>query len=423
LTAARRPRPFSGDALMRPLLTLRLALRSLLRNKVRTALTMLGIMIGIASVIAMIAIGQGASLMIQQQVNTLGSNMLTLFPSATTTGGVSLGAGSRPTLTPEDGAAIAKEIENVKGVCPVVYSRGQAAYGNRNWWVGGLRGEGSEYLVVKGWALEEGDFYTDTDITAGNKVCAIGLTVRDALFEDESPVGKTIRVRNMPFRVLGVLGRKGTGGHGEDQDDVVIIPWTTVRRVLQGASVGTVDALLVSAVSPGDVPQLNRDIAALLRQRHRLAEQQENDFKIMTMNEMIETATETSRTMTQLLALIASISLIVGGIGIMNIMLVAVAERTREIGLRMAVGARGRDILLQFLAESVVLSALAGLAGVGIGVVASHVISSAKSWPVAISPDAVGLSVLCACGVGIGFGLYPAFRASRLNPIEALRYE
>ncbi len=380
-------------------------------------------MIGIASVIAMIAIGQGASLMIQQQVNTLGSNMITLFPSATSSGGVSLGAGSRPTLSPEDGAAVAREIDRVKGVSPVVYTRGQAAYGNRNWWVSGLRGEGAEYLVVKGWSLEEGDFYSETDVAAGSKVCVVGLTVRDALFEGESPVGKTIRIRNMPFRVLGVLGRKGTGGHGEDQDDVVILPWTTVRRVLQGASVNTVDALLVSAVTPDDVPQVQREVIALLRQRHRLAEQQENDFKIMTMDEMIETATETSRTMTQLLALIASISLVVGGIGIMNIMLVAVAERTREIGLRMAVGARGRDILLQFLAESVVLSALAGLAGVGIGVVASHLISNTKSWPVAISPDAVGLSVLCACGVGIGFGLYPALRASRLDPIEALRYE
>jgi putative ABC transport system permease protein len=408
---------------MRLGLTLRLALRSLLRNKVRSGLTMLGIVIGIASVIAMIAIGQGASLMIQQQVNTLGSNMLTIFPSASNTGGVSLGAGSRPTLTPEDGAAIVQEIVNVKAVCPVVYSRGQAAYGNRNWWIGGLRGEGADYLLVKDWPLEEGDFFTEQDVTAGNKVCVIGITVRDALFEGESPVGKTLRVRNMPIRIVGVLGRKGTGGRGEDQDDVVILPWTTVRRILQGASVNTIDALLASAVTPGAVEQMSKDIEGLLRQRHRLAEQQENDFKIMSMTELLEAATETSRTMTQLLALIASISLVVGGIGIMNIMLVAVAERTREIGLRMAVGARGRDILWQFLAEASVLSALAGIFGVALGVFASQAIASAKSWPVAISPDAIGLAVLCACGVGVGFGLYPALRAARLDPIEALRYE
>jgi putative ABC transport system permease protein len=408
---------------MRPLLILRLALRSLLRNKVRSGLTMLGIVIGIGSVISMLAIGRGAALMIHMQVSSLGSNMIVIFPGVARSGGLFLGAGSRPALKPEDGDAIAKEIENVKAVCPVVYTGGYVIYGNRNWYPGGIRGEGANYLIVKDWSMEEGDFFTDQDVTAATKVCVIGLTVRDALFEGESPVGKVIRVRNMPFKVLGVLGCKGTGSRGDDQDDVVIVPWTTARRILQRGTVSTVDALLISAVTQENIPHVNRDIAALLRQRHRLAEGQEDDFKITTMDEMIEAATATSRIMTLLLAVIASISLVVGGIGIMNIMLVSVAERTREIGLRMAIGARGRDILLQFLAESVALAGAAGVLGVGLGAAVSKVVRQTLYWPTALSADAIGLAVLFACAVGVLFGLYPAMRAARLNPIEALRYE
>jgi ABC-type antimicrobial peptide transport system permease subunit len=408
---------------MRPLATLVLAVRALLRNKVRTALTMLGIVIGIASVIAMVALGQGASMMIQDQINSMGRNLVMILPGAASSGGFSWGAGSVTTLTPEDGTAIQKEISAVRAVAPIVRTRAQIVYGSQNWVPNELVGTTPGLLDVRDWPLEEGSFFTDQDVLSAVKVCVIGRTVADQLMPGESAVGNILRIKNMPFKVVGVLERKGTNAMGVNQDDTVMAPWTTVKRVLQGSAFNNVNQLLVSMASAGEMEAAQRDITALLRQRHRLAEREDSDFRLLPMTEMAATATQTAGVMTVLLAVIASISLVVGGIGIMNIMLVSVVERTREIGVRMAVGARGRDILRQFLFEAVVLSTLAGLVGMAIGGAAASVISSTLKWPTLLSPAAIGVALLFSCGVGVFFGFYPALRASRLDPIEALRYE
>ena len=408
---------------MNPIASLGLAIRAMLRNKVRTALTMLGIVIGIASVIAMVALGQGASMMIQDQINSVGRNLVMVLPGAATSGGFSFGAGTTTTLTPDDGAALLKEIPAVRAVAPIVRTRAQIVYGSLNWVPNEMVGTTPGLIEVREWALEEGAFFTDQDVASAVKVCVIGRTVADRLMPGESPVGNVLRIKNMPFKVVGVLERKGTNAMGSDQDDTVIAPWTTVKRVLQGSAFNNVNQLLVSMASPAAIEPATRDITALLRQRHRLAEREESDFRLLPMTEMAATATQTANVMTVLLAVIASISLVVGGIGIMNIMLVSVVERTREIGIRMAVGARGRDILAQFLFEAVVLSTLAGLIGMAVGGAAASIISSTLKWPTLLSPQAVVVALVFSCGVGVFFGLYPAIRASRLDPIEALRYE
>jgi len=406
-----------------PIASLGLAVRAMLRNKVRTALTMLGIVIGIASVIAMVALGQGASMMIQDQINSMGRNLVMVLPGAASSGGFSFGAGTTTTLTPDDGAAILKEISGVRAVAPIVRTRAQIVYGSMNWVPDDMTGTTPGLLEVREWPMEEGAFFTDQDVGSAVKVCVIGRTVADRLMPGESPVGNVIRIKNMPFKVVGVLERKGTNAMGRDQDDTVIAPWTTVKRVLQGSAFNNVNQLLVSMASPAAIEPATRDITALLRQRHRLAEREESDFRLLPMTEMAATATQTAGVMTVLLAVIASISLVVGGIGIMNIMLVSVVERTREIGVRMAVGARGRDILAQFLFEAVVLSTLAGLIGMAVGGAAASIISSTLKWPTLLSPQAIVVALVFSCGVGVFFGLYPAIRASRLDPIEALRYE
>ncbi len=408
---------------MNLLSSLYLALRALARNKVRTFLTMLGIVIGIASVIAMVALGQGASSMVQRQINSMGSNLLMIYPGAASSGHFSWGAGSITTLTPDDGAAILKEIPSVRAVTPIVRTRGQVVYGNANWYPGSIMGSSTDFLEVREWEVEEGAFFTEQDVISATKTCVLGRTVAENLFAGETPIDKVIRIRNMPFRVLGVLGRKGTNAMGMDQDDVIVAPWTTVKRVLQGSAFNNVDQLLVGVVSPAAMAEAIRDITALLRQRHRIREGDESDFRVLTMSEMMSTVTETSRVMTLLLSMIASISLVVGGIGIMNIMLVSVVERTREIGLRMAVGARRVDILMQFLLEAVVLAIVAGLIGMMLGAAASLVISKTMRWPTLISPASIAVSFVFSCAVGVFFGFYPAMRASRLDPIEALRYE
>ena len=408
---------------MPPLLVFQLALRSLTRNKVRTALTMLGIVIGIASVIAMVALGQGASTMIQQQINSMGRNLLMIMPGAASSRGFSWGAGSITTLTPDDGKAILKEVASVRAATPIVRTRAQLVYGSQNWTPWRMEGVSPAYLDVRDWDLDTGSFLAENHVLSANKVCVIGATVAESLFAGDPPVGREIRIKNMPFQVIGVLTRKGSDSMGHDQDDAVLIPWTTVKKVLQGSSFNNVDTLLVSVATSDAVEGAMREITRLLRQRHRLLEREENDFNIMSMTEMATTRAQTSEIMSALLAVIASISLVVGGVGIMNIMLVAVAERTREIGLRMAVGARGRDILLQFLIESVVISSVAGILGMLLGAATSVVMSKTLGWPTQLSPSSAGMAILFSCGVGVFFGFYPALKASRLDPVEALRYE
>ncbi|HZE97249.1 MAG TPA: ABC transporter permease [Planctomycetota bacterium] len=409
---------------MNPFSTIFLAIRQLGRNKVRTFLTMLGIMIGIASVIAMVAMGQGASSMVEKQISSMGRNLMMVFPGAASSGGFSFGAGSTTTLSPDDAAAIAKEVPSVAAVTPVVRTRGQQLiYNNQNWVPGSLMGCSTSFSDVRDWEIEAGAFFTEQDVFSATKVCVLGKTVSDNLFQGEDPVDKVIRVKNMPFKVVGVLSRKGTNAMGSDQDDLLLAPWTTVKRVLQGSAFNNVDQLLVTAQTAAGMAEAQQDMTTLLRQRHRLRDNEESDFRILPMSEIASTMTQTSRVMTVLLAFIASISLIVGGIGIMNIMLVSVVERTREIGLRMAVGARRQDILLQFLMESVVISSFAGLIGMALGAATAIIISQVLRWPTLISPSSIGLSFGVSSLVGIFFGFYPAMRASRLDPIEALRYE
>jgi len=403
--------------------TMRVALRALARNKVRSLLTALGIIVGIAAVIAMVGVGKGATLMIQKEVGSMGDNLLIIMPgSMSGPGGPRGGAGSIKTLTNEDGEAILKEVEYVRTMSPMVRANGQVIYRNKNW-ATSFQGVNTSYLAVRSWDIDEGEFFTDADVRSATRVCVLGHTVVKNLFEDEDPVGQVIRIKNMPFRVLGVLTPKGTSSFGQDQDDTIIIPYTTVRAVLQNSTFNNVDTLMVNLTSLEVMQPAQDEIDAILRQRHHLGEDDDDDFSILSMNEITKTITQVSVVMTALLTVIASISLFVGGIGIMNIMLVSVTERTREIGLRMAVGARRRDILMQFLVESMMLAGIGGSIGVGLGVAAAVILSDVAGWPILISAGYAFISLGFSCAVGVFFGFYPAWRAARLNPIEALRYE
>jgi putative ABC transport system permease protein len=405
-------------------ITLRTAWRALVRNLTRSVLTVLGVVIGVAAVIAMVSVGQGADASVRAQIASLGQNIVMVVPGATTAGGARSGYGAASTLTVADARAIERDCPSVAAVTYLKRDVVQITYGNQNWSTG-IQGSPPSYIRVRDWPLDAGRFFTPAEEDSAATVAVLGHTVVDRLFvPGEDPVDAVIRVRNVAFRVIGVLGAKGQTSWGQDQDDVVIVPFSTAeRRVLGSAFLGTVNMLLVSAVSPDAALAAEREIRDLLAQRHRTGPGEEEDFTVRNMTELFAASMMASQVMTRLLAAIASISLLVGGIGIMNILLVSVTERTREIGIRMAVGARGRDILLQFLVEAVVLSALGGILGTGLGLLAAVLIGRLAEWPILLSPAAVVTAMLFAGMVGLVFGVYPARRAAKMDPIAALRHE
>jgi len=410
-------------ALMHGVRTCRVAFRALARNKMRSFLTALGIIIGVGAVIAMVSIGEGAKRGIESRFAAMGTNLLFVSPGSQNARGVHGGWGSVQTLKEEDAAAIGQECPAVMYISPSVSARAQTVYGNKNWNTS-ISGTGDRYPEVRNWDVEFGSYFDENQVKAAAKVCVLGADVKTNLFEDEDPVGKVIRVKKIPFKVLGVLKKRGESGGFGSRDDMIAIPYTTAMRRLQG--IDYIQSVDVRAVSADQMPQAQAQIEELLRVRHKIAPGAEDDFTVRNMSEIAETAAEATQMMTVLLGSIAGISLLVGGIGIMNIMLVSVTERIREIGLRMAVGARERDILLQFLTEAVVLSLMGGLIGIGFGVGASKLIKNIKmfaSFNTVVSIESVLMAFFFAATIGIFFGFYPARKASRLDPIEALRYE
>jgi putative ABC transport system permease protein len=392
-------------------------------NKMRSALTMLGIIIGVGAVIAMIAVGSGAKASIAERIASMGSNMLIVMSGSSTSGGMRFGSGTVPTLTVDDAKAILSEIPSVKYVAPTLPGVAQVVYGNQNWSTS-IQGTTSEILDIREWPVDSGRPFTQQDLDGATKVCLLGTTVVENLFGGINPVGQIVRIKNVPFTVIGVLGDKGQTSFGHDQDDTIFVPLTTAQKRLFGMQFpGMVRTITVQARGPEVMGEVEEEINVLLRQRHRIQPNQENDFSVRNLTEIMSTAQETASVMSLLLGAIASISLMVGGIGIMNIMLVSVTERTREIGIRIAVGAKGRDILLQFLIESLVLSLMGGILGIAIGVAGTLILSSLTQWPTLFSMQAILLAFLFSGSVGVFFGFYPARKASMLNPIEALRYE
>ena len=454
---------------MRSIRTFKTALVALRRNIMRAVLTTLGIVIGVGAVIAMMEIGNGSSSAIQKQISSMGANGLTVFPGERQAAGVSSGQGTSIALTPGDAEAILINCPAVKAVAPVIGSRTQLVYGGKNWVPQNMQGTTPSYMDVRDWPVTDGENFTDKDVQTRAKVCLIGQTIARELFGGESPVGKDMRVNNVGFRVVGVLGPKGANMFGQDQDDVLIAPWTTIKYRVSGQALGSsnqsvagasgsiktlnalyppvtaslyprtselmalnnpapirfanIDRINLSAVSADQVDVAMQQITDLLRERHKLDAGQEDDFNVRNFTEFTSMLASTTRTMTQLLLCVATISLIVGGVGIMNIMLVSVTERTREIGLRMAVGARGSDILRQFLTESVVLCLVGGGIGILLGVGCSYLVTALLNWPTESSPGAIIAAVAVSAAVGVVFGFYPAWKAAKLDPIEALRYE
>jgi putative ABC transport system permease protein len=405
---------------MRYFVILKAAFRALRRNKLRTALTMLGIIIGVGAVIAMVGIGNGAKAQVQARIAALGQNVIMVFSGSVNRGGVFTGFGGAGTLTVEDALAMGKDVPGVTGVSPEVRSGAQIMAGNNNWQTS-VMGESVDYLTIRQWDIADGVMFTDSDVRSAAKVCILGKTTADKLFPDDDPVGKTIRIKNVPMKVLGVLKAKGASMMGSDQDDTVIVPYTTGMKRFAGVTM--LRSINVQAASAEQMAEVQNAIAELLRQRHRIQPGRDDDFMMRNQQEIAEAMSATTEVMTALLAAIASVSLLVGGIGIMNIMLVSVTERTREIGIRMAVGARGRDILLQFLIEAVALSSTGGLLGIGMGIGGARLITMIKQWPTLISPDSVIIAFAFSAAVGVFFGFYPARKASQLDPIDALRYE
>jgi len=401
---------------------IRVAFRALIRNKMRAALTMLGIIIGVSAVIAMVSIGQGASASVQAQIESIGTNLLFLSAGAQNVGGVRSGTGDSGTntLTVEDLDAVKREVPSVSMVSPAVNARSQLVAGNLNWNTS-VQGVSEQYPEIRKWTIQSGTFFTDADVRTAARVIVIGQTLADNLYPGSDAVGQTIRVMNLPFRVVGVMARKGQDQQGRDQDDIAFAPYTTVQKKVLGSP--RVQIAYVSAVSQDATYTAQQQITELLRQRHKLNASDGNDFTVRNMTDIADAANETSNTMTILLACIAGVSLLVGGIGIMNIMLVSVTERTREIGIRMAIGARSSAVRSQFLIESIVLSLTGGTIGIILGVVLSLAIPALLGWPTLVSTMAIIGSVLFSAAVGIFFGYYPARKAAALDPIEALRYE
>jgi putative ABC transport system permease protein len=401
------------------LMTLVIALKALSRNKMRTMLTMLGMIIGVGAVITMVALGKGAQSTIEEQVKAAGTNLITVMAGNFTQGGVRQGGGMSTTLTPDDAEAL-RQLPGVQYLAAGVNSRAQLVAGNQNW-SSQIQGTDVELPLIRNWPNKYGSFFTSQDVQAAAKVCVLGQTVAENLFgPDIDPTGQIIRIKNQPFKVLGVMAPKGSTGFGQDQDDAVYVPYTTVQKKLQG--IQHINQIQISAETPETAP-VSATISDALRARHKLMGSDPDDFMVRTQEEMASVRTETTKTMTTLLAAIAGVSLLVGGIGIMNIMLVSVTERTREIGLRMAIGARGRDVLMQFLVEAVVLSLFGGMLGIAMGYGLSAAAEKFLQWPTSIPANAIGMAFGFAAGTGVFFGFYPAKKAAGLDPIEALRFE
>ena len=403
----------------------RIAVRALRVNKLRSALTMLGIVIGVGAVITMVAVGAGAQARVAEQIQSLGSNMIIVLSGSILSGGVRMGSGSQLTITEDDAWAIQREIPAVAAAAPTSRGNAQVVYGNLNW-ATGIQGVTLEFFTAREWDVADGRLFSQEEVEGAGKVALVGLTVVGNLFGDSDPLGQVIRIKNVPFTVIGTLERKGQTTFGQDQDDTVLIPLSTAKKKVLGASQAnarSVGSIAVKVREARAMPEAEQEIRGLLRQRHRLQAFQDDDFNIRNLTEVLQSQEASSRVLTLLLAAIASVSLLVGGIGIMNIMLVSVTERTREIGLRMAVGARGRDILLQFLVEAVTLSLIGGAIGIAMGMAGSYSIAYFAQWRTLVSTVAVFVAFAFAAAVGVFFGFYPARKAAALNPIDALRYE
>jgi putative ABC transport system permease protein len=404
------------------LMIIRIAYRALARNKMRAALTMLGVIIGVGAVIAMVSIGQGAQASVQAQISSFGTNLLFVSAGAQNVGGVRSGTGDNGTntLTEDDLQAIQREVPSVSALSPMVNSRSQLVVGNQNWNTS-IQGVSEQLPGIRKWTIDSGEFFSESDVRSSARVIVLGQTIVDNLFYGTDPVGQYVRVMELPFRVVGVLGRKGQDAQGRDQDDIAFAPYTTVQKKLLGTT--RIQVAYVSAISADATYTAQLQISDLLRQRHKLSGNQPDDFTVRNMSEVAEAANETNSIMTWLLGSIAGVSLLVGGIGIMNIMLVSVTERTREIGIRMAIGARSSAVRTQFLIESIVLSLTGGIIGILLGIAASLAIPAFLGWPTLVSTTSIIGSVIFSAAVGIFFGYYPARKAAALDPIDALRYE